>query len=50
VKVPRPAARALKTRQDLRAFQDSVRRPYIHLVDGGLADNLGMRAVLETLE
>ncbi len=49
-KVPRPAARALKTRQDLQAFQDGVHRPYIHLVDGGLADNLGMRAVLETLE
>jgi NTE family protein len=48
--VPRPAARALKTRQDLQAFQDGVHRPYIHLVDGGLADNLGMRAVLETLE
>lgn len=48
--VPRPAARALKTRQDLQAFQDGVHRPYIHLVDGGLADNLGMRAVLESLE
>ena len=47
---PRPAARALKTRQDLQAFQDGVHRPYIHLVDGGLADNLGMRAVLEVLE
>ena len=47
---PRPAARALRTRQDLQAFQDGVHRPYIHLVDGGLADNLGMRAVLEVLE
>ena len=25
-------------------------RPYIHLVDGGVADNLGVRPVLETLE
>jgi len=47
---PRPAARALRTREDLKAFQDSEHRPYIHLVDGGLADNLGMRAVLEVLE
>ncbi len=47
---PRPAARALRTRQDLKAFQDGEHRPYIHLVDGGLADNLGMRAVLEVLE
>ena len=47
--VPRPAARVLKTRQELRSYQDG-HRPFIHLVDGGLADNLGMRAVLETLE
>ena len=47
---PRPAARALKTRQDLQAFQDGAHRPYIHLVDGGLADNLAMRAALEVLE
>jgi NTE family protein len=47
---PRPAARALKQLQDLQAFQDSAHRPYIHLVDGGLADNLGMRGALEALE
>jgi NTE family protein len=28
-------------------FMDSTRKPYIHLVDGGVADNLGLRAVLE---
>jgi len=44
---PRAAARILKTRQDLQALQNGVDRPYIHLVDGGLADNLGMRAALE---
>ena len=47
---PRAAARALRTRQDLRTYQDGVHRPYIHLVDGGLADNLGMRSVLEVLQ
>ncbi len=47
---PRPAARAVKTMQELEAYQDGVHKPYIHLVDGGLADNLGMRGVLETLE
>lgn len=26
---------------------DSKRKPYIHLVDGGVADNLGLRALLE---
>ncbi|MFZ0929752.1 MAG: patatin-like phospholipase family protein [Syntrophobacteraceae bacterium] len=28
-------------------FLDSQNKPYIHLVDGGVADNLGLRAVLE---
>ncbi|MEO8508504.1 MAG: patatin-like phospholipase family protein [Betaproteobacteria bacterium] len=46
----RPAARALKRMEETRSYQDSKDRPYLHLVDGGLADNLGMRAVLETLE
>lgn len=48
--VPRPAARALNRLRDLMIYEDSVRRPYIHLLDGGLSDNLGMRAVLETVE
>jgi NTE family protein len=34
----------------MRDFQDSKERPYIHLVDGGVADNIGIRSVLETLE
>ncbi len=28
-------------------FLDSKNKPYIHLVDGGVADNLGLRAALE---
>jgi NTE family protein len=28
-------------------FLDSKKKPFIHLVDGGVADNLGLRAVLE---
>ncbi len=35
---------------EMRMFEDSVNRPYLHLVDGGVSDNLGMRAVLESLE
>jgi NTE family protein len=30
-------------------FLDSKTKPYIHLVDGGVADNLGLRAVLERI-
>ncbi len=28
-------------------FLDSQEKPYIHLVDGGVADNLGLRAILD---
>jgi NTE family protein len=46
----RPAARALRHLQEELSYEDGVRRPYIHLVDGGVSDNLGMRGVLEALE
>jgi len=32
---------------DITPFLDPERKPYIHLVDGGLGDNLGLRAVLD---
>ncbi len=47
---PRPAARAIRELQDLEPYNDGVHRPYIHLVDGGVSDNLGMRGVLDALE
>ena len=47
---PRPAARAIRSFRADAAFGDSVHRPYLHLVDGGVSDNLGMRAVLDALE
>ena len=45
-------ARDLPDRQfdlanNLIPFMDSERKPYVHLVDGGVADNLGLRALLE---
>ena len=44
---------ALAVRQQQRArevfsYLDRERRPYIHLLDGGLADNIGVRALLES--
>lgn len=47
---PRPAARAIRSLKDMQAFGDGARRPYLHLVDGGVSDNVGMRAVLDALE
>jgi NTE family protein len=34
-------------RQYQRSYLDARARPYIHLVDGGLADNLGLRSLLD---
>jgi NTE family protein len=34
----------------MQDFQNSKERPYIHVVDGGVADNIGVRGVLEALE
>jgi len=48
--VARPAARAMQQVKELRYYEDGKRRPYLHLVDGGVSDNLGMRAILEILE
>lgn len=45
-----PSGRALARYREMQMFQDSQKHPYIHLVDGGVADNLGVRGVLEALE
>lgn len=34
-------------RENQRSYLDARTRPYIHLVDGGLADNLGLRTLLD---
>ncbi len=46
----RAAARAKRQADEWLAFADGASRPYIHLVDGGLADNVGMRGVLTVLD
>ncbi len=32
---------------NLKPYLDSKKKPYIHLVDGGVADNLGLRTILD---
>jgi NTE family protein len=49
-KVPRPAARVLMRLKELQAIANGVEDPYLHLVDGGISDNLGLRGVLDVLE
>jgi NTE family protein len=46
---PRPASRTVKRLQELQAFADRDSRRYLHLVDGGVSDNVGMRGVLDVL-
>jgi NTE family protein len=48
--VPRPAARTVRRFIEVESYNDSTRRPYLHLVDGGVSDNLGLRSVLDFVE
>jgi NTE family protein len=48
---PRPDAQFFIRKQtivrNMRSYLDADSRPYIHLVDGGIADNLGLHAVID---
>ena len=46
----RPAGRALERYKQMDRFHDGANRPYIHLVDGGISDNIGVRGVLDSLQ
>jgi NTE family protein len=55
--IPEPLERQLKTQEvptrlfflinNILPYLDAESKPYIHLVDGGVADNLGLRAVID---
>ncbi|CAI8164222.1 MAG: Uncharacterised protein [Pseudidiomarina mangrovi] len=40
----------IETVNALNRYQDKQQRPYIHLVDGGITDNLGLMALYEMVE
>jgi NTE family protein len=46
----RTSARINKQLQNLHGYQVAGPKSFVHLVDGGLADNLAMRSVLEAME
>jgi NTE family protein len=46
----RPAGRTLLRYRDFKALEDGENRPYLHIVDGGVSDNLGLRGMLEAFE
>lgn len=35
--------------RELKSYQDAVANPYVHLLDGGLTDNLGLRGPYEDI-
>lgn len=39
--------REREVRQLMRSYTDASERPFIHLVDGGLSDNLGLRSLMD---
>jgi NTE family protein len=41
------ALRQAQRMHELLSYRDSTRRPFIHLLDGGLSDNIGTRSLLE---
>ena len=47
---PRPAARAIRSLRAAEALGNGAGRPFLHLIDGGVSDNVGMRSVLDSLE
>jgi NTE family protein len=46
----RPAGRALMRYREMLEFERSGEQPFIHVVDGGVSDNLGLRGLVEGLE
>ena len=45
-----PPGRVVQRQRELQSFADGANRPFLHLVDGGVADNLGLRAILERFQ
>ncbi len=45
-----PSGRVYQRYLEMKSFQNSKDRPFIHVIDGGVSDNLGVRGLLETLE
>jgi NTE family protein len=46
----RPAAPVIRGLREGEALADCTNRPFVHLIDGGISDDAGMRGVLEALQ
>lgn len=49
-KPPQSAVHVVNTIRTQEGYRDGKARPFIHLVDGGVSDNLAMRSVIDALE
>ena len=57
--MPEPIERVLKENDiaerrfylvnNIKPYLDSEKKPYLHLIDGGVADNLGLRAIVDRI-
>lgn len=45
-----PLGRSGLRARELRSYANAAERPYVHLFDGGIAENLGLRALVEALD
>ncbi|MFM2007421.1 MAG: hypothetical protein RLZZ09_3076 [Pseudomonadota bacterium] len=43
-------ARSQELQQRIQSYSDRKKHPYVHLVDGGVSDNLGLRALTDRIE
>jgi len=48
--MPRPAARVAAWLKEMEVYNDGIDHPYVHLVDGGVSDNVGLRSVMDVLQ
>ena len=48
--IKRDDSRMLELKQRINSYLDVKKHPYIHLVDGGVSDNLGLRALTDRIE
>ncbi|MGV8080815.1 MAG: patatin-like phospholipase family protein [Syntrophales bacterium] len=46
---PDPTSRGYHMARSMASYLDRDNKPYIHLLDGGVSDNLGLRSILEYL-
>jgi NTE family protein len=50
LKTEKLSYRQREVREDMKLVLDSEKKSYFHLIDGGVSDNLGLRAIKESVD